>query len=279
MKNLLIVSLLLAPCLTGCFLKKNDTVLARFDGMTVKQSEFVSKIQHMPRELQSVAARRKKEFIQEMMDEALLIREAERRGVDKLQDVRDVLAAARQKIAISKLIELEVDQKIHLGNEEAIQYYSAHRDEFMTPPLYRASHILVRAEGEANNIKADLNKGADFEEQARKYSIDNTALRGGDIGFFQKGQLIPEFEEVAFKMKKGEISPVFKTQFGYHILKLTDRAEPTLRDFNSVRGMVEKQLLSEKRSNAYKAFLGELKGNQKTQVDEKALESVNVEAR
>lgn len=278
MRKLLVLLFLIALTypLTGCFLKKNDTVLARFNGSSVKQSEFLKKIQRMPKEIQSVASRRKKEFLEQMMDETLLSREAERRGVDKLSDVKDVLEAAHRKIMIAKLIELEVDNKAHLENDEAARYYESHKEEFMTPALYRASHILVRTESEADGLKAQLDKGADFEELARKHSIDNTGLRGGDIGFFQKGQLIPEFEEMAFKMKKGETSPVFKTQFGTHILKLTNRAEPTLREFNSVKMIVEKQLLGEKRAQAYKAFLEKLKGGQKTQVDEKALESVNV---
>ena len=276
MKNLSLISLLLIPCLTGCFLKKNDTVLAHFNALTVKQSEFVSKIQRLPSEIRSVAIRRKREFLEQMVDETLLEREAKRRGIHRLPDVKDVIEAAHRKILIAKLIELEVDKRIHLEKEEATQFYEAHKEEFMTPPLYRASHILVRTQDEANNIKAELTKGADFEELARKHSADNTALRGGDIGFFQKGQLIPEFEEMAFKMKKGQISPVFKTQFGYHILKLTDSAEPALREFNSVRLAVEKQLLNEKRSQAYRDFLKKLRGSQKIDVDEKALDAVNV---
>ncbi len=262
--------------LGGCVIKKNDTVLARFSGTTIKESEFTSKIQRMPREIQGVALRRKKEFLEEMMDEALLTKEAERRGITRLQDVKEVLEAAHRKIMIAKLIEQEVDQKIKLERDEIIRYYESHKEEFMTPRLFRASHILLRTEGEANDLRAELQKGADFEELARKHSIDNTAIRGGDIGFFQKGQLIPEFEEVAFKMNKGDISPVFKTQFGYHILKLTDRAEPALRQFNSVKTLLEKQLFREKRTKAYKEFLEKLRGNLKTEINEKALDSVRL---
>jgi peptidyl-prolyl cis-trans isomerase C len=87
----------------------------------------------------------------------------------------------------------------------------------------RASHILVSSEREANRIFGDIAKGKDFSEMARRYSSCPSGKGGGDLGFFEKGQMVKEFEDVAFAMKDGEVSRPVKTQFGYHIIKVTGR--------------------------------------------------------
>ena len=92
----------------------------------------------------------------------------------------------------------------------------------MTPLLLKASHILVKTAEEAEAIRKELEAGADFEEMARKNSLDSTAIRGGDLGFFQKGRFVPEFEEAVFQMKKGELSPVVQSQFGWHVIKVME---------------------------------------------------------
>lgn len=270
---LIVIAVLFAGCGK---LKDNTPVLAKSGGFTVTENEFVAKVKGLPRELQSVIMKRRKDFVEQILDEKFLAREAEKRGIAEQTEVKELIEQARKKIIIAKLVETEIDKKIDLSNDEAEKFYEAHKEEFMTPMLLRASHILVNGEQEANAIKAQLNAGADFEELARTKSLDSTAIRGGDLGFFQKGQLIPEFEEVAFGMKKGEISPVFKTQFGYHIIKLTDRAEPSQRDLRSVKGSLEKQIVNDKRSKAYREFVTKLKGNAKIEINDQAIDAISI---
>jgi len=267
--------MILAGLIAGCAPNVSDhsTVLARFDGTTVTQDEFNKKIESLPKALKSAVLSKKKDFIEEMAAEHYLLKEAERRGLEKQPDVRDLIQQARKKIIVAKLVEIEVDKKISLKPEEAKQYYESHPDEFMTPLMLKASHILVRTRAEAEEAKVELDAGADFEELARKKSLDATAIRGGDLGFFQKGRFVREFEDAVFKMKKGEISDPVETQFGYHIIKLTDRLEPTLRDFRAVRRIVEEQLLNAKRSKLFKELVHKLKDDKKIEFNEKALAS------
>ena len=274
-KYKLLALLVLVFVISGCHPKKEGTPLVRFNSETITKEEVVEKLHSLPKEIQSIATQRKKDFVEEMVNERFLAQEAEKRQLKNLPDVKALLAAARQKILVAKLIEIEVDRKIQRNLNEASQYYESHKEEFMAPLLLKASHILVSSEEEANSIKTQLDSGADFEALARSHSKDNTAARGGDIGYFQKGQLIPEFEEQAFKLKKGETSPVFKSQFGYHILKLTDRVEPSLKDFKVVKTRLEGRLLNEKRSRGLKAFIEKIKGNAKVEIDEKVLESIS----
>src|SRR3989338_2981164 len=146
----------------------------------------------------------------------------------------------------------------------------------MTPLLLRASHILVKTPEEAEAVRDELLGGADFEELARKRSTDTTAIRGGDLGFFQKGQFVPEFEQAVFALKKGELSGVVKTQFGHHVIKLSDRIEPTLRDFKTVKPIVEERLFNERKARMFKDLVQRLRGNSKIDVDENALEAVTL---
>lgn len=86
----------------------------------------------------------------------------------------------------------------------------------------RCSHILVEKHPKAQEILSELNSGVDFSELARRYSVCPSKKKGGDLGFFAKGQMVKEFERAAFKLKNGEISDIVKTKFGYHIIKRTD---------------------------------------------------------
>lgn len=262
--------------LSGCDLKSNDSssgkVLARFDGATITERDFLKKVQGLPRALQNVAMKRKKDLIEDMVAEHFLLKEAERQGLNKDKDVEDLIRVAQKKITIAKLVEKEIDKKISILPDEVSQYYEFHQDEFMTPLLFRASHVLLKTEAEALAVKEALDQGADFEETARQKSIDTTAARGGDLGYFQKGQFVPEFEEAALQMKKGEIRGPVKTQFGFHVIRLNDRVEPRLRDFKSVKNRVEERLMNERRAKMFKELVEKLKGNTPIQIDDQALE-------
>ena len=276
MKYFIVVLMSLVLVFAGCTQKQGGTTLVSFRGSKITDTEFKQKVQGLPKELQSVVLRQKKDFVEEMVNEQYLYQEAKKRNIQNQAEVKDLIESAREKIIIAKLIEEEVDKKATLDPDEAQKYYEAHKDQFMTPLLLRASHILVKTEAEASEIKAKLDAGADFEELARTKSIDNTSVRGGDLGFFQKGQLVPEFEEAAFKLQKGEINSGVKTQFGYHIIKLTDKAEPALRDLKMVQAQLEKQILNGKRAAIFRAFVQKLRGNDKVEINEKVLESVTV---
>ncbi len=259
----------------GCKSKDPQSpVIARMGNVVITQDDFVQKVRALPRDVRELALQRKNDFVEDMASEQFLLQEAQRQKIDTQKDVQDLITAARRKIIVAKLLENEVDKKIQITPDDVLKYYESRRDEFMTPVLMRASHILVKTEEQAKAIKAAIDGGADFEEVARKESLDATAIRGGDLGFFQKGQFVPEFEEAVFIMKKGQISDPVRSQFGYHIIKLTDKAEPTLRDFRSVRNSIQERLLNEKRAVLLRDLLTRLKGGSKLEIDEKKLDNV-----
>ncbi len=145
-------------------------------------------------------------------------------------------------------------------------FYKEHRDEFQAPEQVRAAHIVqhVNAPHERDrayvailNVKEELDKGAAFEDMAFKHS--DCPDNAGDLGYFARGQMVPEFEDVVFAMKEGEVSGIFESPFGYHIAKVYDRTAGGPLRLEQVRDRIGEQLLESKRQKALEGYVDELK--------------------
>lgn len=123
--------------------------------------------------------------------------------------------------------------------------------------MIRAAHILVEEEEQANELLAAIEGGADFHELASANSKCPSGSRGGDLGDFGRGQMVPEFEQAAFALNIGEISGVVKTQFGYHLIKLLDKKDVV--PFTDVKGQIQQYLTSKKQNEMYSNFTQGLK--------------------
>jgi peptidyl-prolyl cis-trans isomerase D len=150
-------------------------------------------------------------------------------------------------------------QKVTVTGQQIERYYNDNIQQYSTPEQVRASHILLKTDGkddaavkkQAEDLIAQLKKGADFAELAKKYSQDEgSAKKGGDLDYFPHGQMVKEFDDVAFKLKPGEMTdtPV-KSQFGYHIIKVIDKKPATQKTLAEVRGQIEDQLKWEQAQN------------------------------
>ncbi|OIU68590.1 peptidylprolyl isomerase [Rossellomorea aquimaris] len=116
--------------------------------------------------------------------------------------------------------------RVSITDDQIKEYFDENKDSFAQAEQVEASHILVEDEKTAQEVKKKLDDGGDFAELAKEYSTDTSnAESGGELGFFAKGEMVEEFEDKAFAMKKGEISDPVKTEFGYHIIKVTDKKE------------------------------------------------------
>ena len=116
-------------------------------------------------------------------------------------------------------------------------------------PEIKASHILVKDEATAKKVKEELGQGKSFEDLAKQYSEDTGSKeKGGDLGYFTAGKMVKEFEDAAYKMKKDEVSEPVKSQFGYHIIKVTDIKEQ--KPFDEVKGDIKKDLVQKKAQDA-----------------------------
>lgn len=251
----------IASLLYGCGKKASDTsaVIAKVSHGSITADEFKTKIERMPPYYRNIVEKNKKRYLEDLIVERLFYEAAVRKGLNRDKEVIELVNEAKKRIVIGKLIKIEVDDKVRVTDDEARAYYDAHKNEFMTPELWRASHILVANEREAADILAELNGGAKFEDLARQHSMDATASRGGDIGFFRAGQLVPDFEKACFKLSVGQTSGIIHTQFGYHIIKLTDKKEPGAEDFEKAKARIENELRKKRRTELFDKLVADLK--------------------
>ena len=171
--------------------------------------------------------------------------------------------------------------KAKVSDQEAKDYYDKNRDDFIVAKEIRASHILVKTEDEAQKVLSRLKKSEKFEAIAKAVSIDTgSAKNGGDLGFFKKGQMVPEFERAAAALKVGEItSAPVKSPFGYHIIKVTDKKTGDPIPFDKVHDLVSQKLSGEKQKTVFDAYLAELKKTYKVEINKEALKATPAPAK
>jgi len=181
----------------------------------------------------------------------------------------------RKGLAYQKLMEAQFAGKINVTEEDAKKYYSENKDQFETPEQVRASHILIqpdttdpntdpnqakaKAEVKAGALLKQIRDGADFAELAKANSACSSAARGGDLNFFGRGQMVPPFEKAAFELKVGQVSDVVQTQFGYHIIKVTDRKDASVTTFEQAKDGILKVLTQKRQGELAKEYVESLK--------------------
>jgi foldase protein PrsA len=153
----------------------------------------------------------------------------------------------------------QVTADVKVTDEDVSKYYEEHKSEFNMPEQVKASHILVKEEDLANELKERLEKGEDFAELAKEYSTDGSSAAGGDLGYFPTGRMVPEFDQAAFSTPVGELSPVVKTQFGYHIIKVEDKKPAHTLSLDEVKAFLVMQLENQQKDEQFLAYIEQLK--------------------
>jgi peptidyl-prolyl cis-trans isomerase C len=199
-----------------------------------------------------------KTVIRELVNQELLYLDAIESNLDEDKEFKEVLEQTKINLlkdyAVNKII-----AGISTTEEELKEYFEENKENYNKPESVKASHILVDNEEKANDILAELEEGLSFEDAAKKYSTCPSKDVGGALGEFTKGQMVREFEDAAFSMEVGTISKPVKTQFGYHIIKLTEKNEASESSFEEVKDQVYSQVLRLKQQSAYLAKIDELK--------------------
>ena len=156
----------------------------------------------------------------------------------------------KRKIKFALINTQAMRDRQQISAQDVQKYYTEHQDEFSTPEQVRASHILFKIEGkdeaevrkQAEEVLARAKKGEDFAKLANQYTDEEIGkTRGGDLDFFGRGQMAKEFEDASFALKPGQISDIVKTQFGLHIIKLTERRAAATKSLDEVKGQIEDQ--------------------------------------
>jgi len=181
----------------------------------------------------------------------------------------------QRNLAISQLLDTNVRQKITVTEEESNKFYNNNPNMFKQPEKVKASHILVEVAPDAEEskkiqarkkiemIQKKVRQGEDFGLLAKANSEGPTAKREGDLGYFIRGQMVKPFEDVAFALKVGEVSGIVETQFGYHLIKVTDKKPARTISYKEAQPEIEQHLKNEKSKTEIKDYIENLKKSAK----------------
>jgi peptidyl-prolyl cis-trans isomerase C len=203
----------------------------------------------------------------------VLYQEAKKKGLDKKKEIMAKVEDFRRAMVIDALLEEALRGKDEASDSEIQRYYKENEDRFTEPHEVKIRHIVVNSEPILKEVLMKLSKGEGFEKLASTYNIDKSREDGGNLGYIRRGQLAPsfvQFEEAAFSLrKKGEISEVIKTVYGYHIIQLDDRKGTALKPFDQVKGKIRFFLQAKKKQDVYLEYVKEAKSRAKILVNEK----------
>jgi len=194
----------------------------------------------------------KKRLLDQVIEQQLLQQKAIKSGIERDREFKRALAKIKGKLALDVWMKKQLD-KIKVSDAEAKKAYEEHKSAFKRPETVHARHILVKTESEAKAIIAELNKTpksklkAKFEELAKSKSTGPSAVRGGDLGYFGRKQMVKPFSDAAFALKPGQYTktPV-KTQFGYHVIYVEDKKPAQTIPFKDVKERLKQNLKMEK---------------------------------
>ncbi|MBU5635388.1 peptidylprolyl isomerase [Geomonas sp. Red69] len=254
-------------------------VLAEVNGANITDKDFYKEQAALPPQLKPMTEtpEGKKEMVDTMVVRELILQQAAKDGIDKSPEVAAKLEDLKRRVIVEAFLKKKIEESAKVSDAEMQDYYNKNKDKFKSDAQIRASHILVKSEALAKEIEKQLKGGASFEELAKKNSIDGAAPKGGDLGWFSKGSMIPDFEKVAFGLKDGETSGIVKTQFGYHIIKKTGSRPAGVRTLDEAKDEIKAALAPAKQQETFKKLKDDLKKQAKISFKEDALKELGGE--
>src|ERR1700749_728484 len=226
--------------LAGMPLRAEETnpVLAKVNGAEIRQSDVTLAEEELGPSLAQMDPSTKKENVLAfLIDMKIVAKAAEAKKIEDRDDFKARLAFTRSRLLMDNLLASEA--KAATTDEAEKKVYEDAAKQISGEQEVHARHILLETEDDAKAVKAELDKGADFAELAKKKSKDPGASDGGDLGFFTKEQMGPEFSAVAFALEPGKISDPVKSQFGWHIIKVEEKRNRKAPDFDQVKAQIE----------------------------------------
>jgi len=255
----LIAFLVTFSILWSCQKKPEGKIIVKVNHTALTEEQIE---EFLPPEYKSsVTLEQKKSFVQKWIENEILYQEARKKKIDQKKELQNRILNTIKDLVVMEFLDQEFGESVSATEEEARNFYLQNKDNFKRgEEEVRASHILLKSKTKADSVYQELKKGADFTKLAQQISEDSlTASQGGDLGFFSRSEMAPFIAEVAFKLKIGEVSAPIKSDYGYHILKVTDKKEKgSLRDFNLIKDQILDYLSNEKRAQKVRELVEQL---------------------
>lgn len=244
----------------------NSQILAIVDGKNITRAD----LEQFMMQLGNNAARYanpegEKVLVNELVHQELFLSEALANKMDEEAEFQAQLEIEKLQLLKQYAVRKCLSQAT-VGDDEVKAHYEANKQDFQKPERVKASHILVDSKEKAMVVLEEIEKGLSFADAASQYSSCPSKERGGDLGFFGRGQMVPEFEMASFEMQIGEISQPVETQFGFHLIQLNDKEEGGVFDLDEISLDLMKDLTMKKQSELYSAKVETLKGQFKVEI-------------
>lgn len=242
MRKVLIAALLASSALIATPAFAQNKVLAIVNGETITETDVKLAAEDLATQYPNLPPEKQKEVALDFLIEVkVAAQKAKAEKLDESDDFKRKLAYARERILMERILTREGDKA---STPDAIKkYYDEQVAQLKPVEEARARHILVEQEDEAKKIHARLKAGEDFAKIAKEASKDpGSGAEGGDLGFFTKDRMVPEFAEAAFALKVGEISQPVKSQFGWHVIKLEEKRNRPVPTLDQVKDRLQQAL-------------------------------------
>ncbi len=261
---------------------QDDGVVAKIGERKITVSDFNRIVGYFDSERQKMVEQNQqlKDAVLRQLVQSMVISDlAKAQGFDKKPKIKEQLQFFTDNYLANEYLKREVAQKVTVSDDDVKSYYEDHKEEFRTPEMVKASHILVKvdrsaseeekkeAKEKATDILNKAKSGEDFAKLASEFSDDpGSKTKGGDLGFFAKGRMVKPFEDAAFSLKPGEISGLVESQYGFHIIKVEEKKEPSLEPFDKVQEQIRQKLLQDSIKTKITEFIDKAMKDSKTEI-------------
>ena len=266
------LAIALALSLSGSAYAQTSEILAKVGDEVVTQAdvdEVIATVQPSQRAYLSTPEG-KRELVEHISESKLFYLWGRDNKITETEKYKETISQLEKRIVAAMAME-KIISNVKVEDSEVQAFYDEHKAAFVVPESVKASHILIQVSQDAGNslwnkaqkdlvaLRKDILAGKiSFEDAAKDKSDCPSKADGGNLGFFVKGQMVPEFDEVAFSTKVGEISAPVKTQFGYHIVKVTDKKDQSTRSLDEVKEDLRQQLLQKKQREVMQEYVEKL---------------------
>jgi len=253
-------------------------VVASYKGHEITSTDLVKELERLPgpSRVYLTQPERRRQFVENLIMNDLLFREGEQAGIENDPEIERQVADLRKRLVVQRVMR-QYQTPPTISDDEVRAYYDANPNLYSTTQV-AASHILVKDEETAKQIRAELEEHPDhFAALATEKSTDTgSAKKGGELGLFGQGRMVPEFDKAAFSLQPGQISEPIKTRYGYHIIKVTDRKEGERKPFEQVKEQIRTTLRNQRLQEQVDGHFNELKKGADVKIDEDALARVPI---
>ncbi len=245
-----ILSLVTMIAISGTALAQTDKVYATVNGINITEKDVSLLLRGQNVKFESLQKDQQKQILDSLIEQKLLAEMAYKTDIPKSKEYKEELEKFKKSLAFQLWLR-DFSKKITIDDKEVKKFYDTNREKFKTPDQLKASHILVKTEKEAQDIIKELSKSKklkdDFTTLAKEKSVGPSGANGGELGWFTKEKMVPEFSEAANKLSVGTITktPV-KTNYGYHIIYLDDKKAASILEYNKIKDRLKQDLMQQK---------------------------------